>query len=201
MGIISITFTLFLIMNVLGIIPPILKLTAHLPAKEQKRLLLKEAAIALIIIYFFNWLGERVFGWLNVSDSTIEMAGGLILLIIAIRMVFPSIARFNIDHSEQEELFIVPIAVPFIASPSLLTTVMVFARHEPNPWVMIGAILIAMSATAVILFFAQELKNLVKDKGLVALQRLMGLLLTLIAVQILLQGISHFVTTNFLKGA
>lgn len=200
MTIVSISFTLFLIMNSLGLIPPILNHIQEKPMKEQRMIILREMFIALIIIFLFNFLGEWIFGWLNIKDTTIEMAGGLILFIIAVRMIFPG-PKLSIDHQKQEDLFIVPIAVPFVASPSLLAAVMVFARHEGQISTMIISILIATFFTTIVFLLAPSLRKLIGDKGLTAFQRLMGLLLTLMAVQMFLRGISKFITTTFFVGA
>lgn len=196
MTVVSIAFTLFLIMNSLGLIPLVLSLLKDKSAKEQRRVIFRELLIALAIIFFFNFLGEVFFGWLDIDSYTIQMAGGLILFIIAIRMIFPGPKKLEAS-APQEEVFIVPIATPLVAGPSLLATVMVFAREEPSILVMVFAILIAWTLTTAILVSAPLLNRLLGDKGLTAFQRLMGLLLTLMAVQMFLHGISVFISTSF----
>lgn len=196
MSVISIAFTFFLIMNSLGLVPLILSLLKDETPKERRRVIIREMLIALVIILAFNFLGEVFFTWLNISESNIQMAGGLILFLIAIRMIFPGPKKMEHPEEPIEKPFVVPIATPLVAGPSLLASVMFYARQEQSILVMIYAILIAWSATLIIFLSSPLLKRVLTDKGLTALQRLMGLILTLIAVQMFLQGIARFITNT-----
>lgn len=200
MTIISISFTLFLIMNSLGLIPVILNLLKDKNSSEKKKIIIREMLIALVIIFAFNFLGEYLFGWLNIPAATIEMAGGLVLFVIAVRMIFPQDKK-NYDLEETQNVCIVPIATPLIAGPSLLASVMVFANQEPSMSIMVIAILIAWFLTTIILLAAPLLHKFLGDKGLTAFQRLMGLLLTLMAVQMFLRGLFQFISNNFFAGS
>jgi multiple antibiotic resistance protein len=200
MKIISISFTLFLIMNSLGLIPVILDKLKEKNSSEKRKIILREMLIALLIIFFFNFLGEFIFGWLNIPSYTIEMAGGLVLFVIAVGMIFPSDKK-NYDLQDTSKPFIVPIAIPIIASPSLLSAVMVFAHQELQIHVTVFGILIAWFFTTLILMSAPIIRKLLLDKGLTACQRLMGLLLTLMAVQTFLRGLFEFISKNFFTGS
>jgi multiple antibiotic resistance protein len=200
MTIISISFTLFLIMNSLGLIPVILDKLKEKSSSEKRKIILREMLIALAIIFFFNFLGEFIFGWLNIPSYTIEMAGGLVLFVIAVGMIFPKDKKkYDLDNSN--ETFIVPIAIPLIASPSLLAAVMVFAHQEPEIHATVIAISLAWILSTILLISAPLLHKLIGDKGLTAFQRLMGLLLTLMAVQMFLRGLFQLISSNFFAGS
>jgi multiple antibiotic resistance protein len=200
MTIISISFTLFLIMNSLGLIPVILDKLKEKSSSEKRKIILREMLIALAIIFFFNFLGEFIFGWLNIPSYTIEMAGGLVLFVIAVGMIFPKDKKkYDLDNSN--ETFIVPIAIPLIASPSLLAAVMVFSHQEPEIHVTVIAISLAWILSTILLISAPLLHKLIGDKGLTAFQRLMGLLLTLMAVQMFLRGLFQLISSNFFAGS
>jgi multiple antibiotic resistance protein len=195
MTILSIAFTLFLIMNSLGMTPAILVLLKNYDEKKQRKIILREMVIALIIIFVFNYLGEVFFQWLQVGETTIQMAGGLILFLIAVNMIFPRSRRTDAPE-ENIDPFIVPIATPLIAGPSLLATVMFYAHEEPSLLKMLAAIMIAWAASTIVLLSAPFLKKIIGDKGLNAFERLMGLILTLIAVQMFLEGLSGFLSSS-----
>jgi len=192
----SIAFTLFLIMNSLGMAPAVLALLKNFDETKQRKIIFREMLIALLIILLFNYLGEVFFQWLQISESTIQMAGGLILFLIAIRMIFPGVKKAE-EVQENIEPFIVPIATPLLAGPSLLATVMFYAHEESSLLNMLSAILIAWGVSAIILLSAPFLKKILGDRGLNAFERLMGLILTLIAVQMFLAGLSSFLTSSF----
>lgn len=189
----SIAFTLFLIMNSLGMAPAILVLLKHFDEKKQRKIILREMLIALLIIFLFNYLGEIFFQWLQVGETTIQMAGGLILFLIAINMIFPRSKKHETSEANVDP-FIVPIATPLIAGPSLLATVMFYAHEEPSVLKMLLAILIAWAASTIVLLSAPFLKKIIGERGLNAFERLMGLILTLIAVQMFLEGLSGFLS-------
>lgn len=192
---VSIAFTLFLIMNSLGTAPIVLALLKSYDEKKQRAIIFREMWIALFIIFLFNYLGEVFFTWLEVSETSIQMAGGLILFLIALRMIFPG-PKVAYDPTEKTDPYIVPIATPLIAGPSLLATVMFYAHEETSEFNMFAAILIAWALSTLILLSAPFLKKIIGEKGLNAFERLMGLILTLIAVQMFLQGLSTFYSQN-----
>lgn len=193
MSIFSIAFTLFIIMNSIGLVPLILALLRNVEPKVQRRILLREMLVALGIILVFNFLGELFFSWLNIKESNIQMAGGLILFLIAIRMIFPNPKQMSSEEG-QELPFIVPIATPLVAGPSLLAAVMFYAKEQDSVLAMLASIFIAWIASTIVFLLAPTLKKFIGDKGLIAFERLMGLLLTLIAVQMFLQGMAGFIT-------
>lgn len=188
MSLFTTTISMFLIMNSVGSIMSYLDLVETLDNKRRRTIIVREMIFALMIMLFFHFVGEFLLAALDVSSQTISLAGGLILFLIAIRMIFPQ-SKAPLPPSEIVEPFIFPIATPMIAGPSILTTIMLYAHQDREGGVVIAAILIAWAFSITILFFAQPIKDLVGRRALIALERLMGLLLTMMAVEMLLNGI------------
>ena len=149
--------------------------------------------IALGIIIVFNFAGDALMKFLHVENDTIQIAGGIILFLICLKMIFPPPHDPNESLPHEAEPFIVPLAVPLIAGPSVLAAVMIYTKQEGSNWLMVGAILLAWGASLIILLSSSWLKNLLGWKGILAMERLMGLILTLIAVQMFLSGVSAFI--------
>lgn len=190
MSIFTTTIAMFLIMNSVGHIMAYLDLVETLHGRKRQQIIVREMIFALVIMLFFYFIGNFLLDALEVSPQTISLAGGLILFLIAIRMIFPqSKAPVAAIPVEKVEPFIFPIATPMIAGPSILTTIMLYSHHEPQGYKVITAILIAWAFSITILFFAQNIKDIVGRRALIAVERLMGLLLTMMAVEMLLNGV------------
>jgi multiple antibiotic resistance protein len=170
-----------------------LDLVETLDKKKRKKIIIREMFFALLVMVFFHYLGGFLLSALEVSPQTISLAGGLILFLIAIRMIFPR-SKVPIPVSEKVEPFIFPIATPMIAGPSILTTIMLHVYQTQAGHRVMAAILIAWAFSITILFFAQEIKNMVGRRALIAVERLMGLLLTMMAVEMLLKGVRSLIT-------
>jgi multiple antibiotic resistance protein len=193
MSIWYIAFSLFLLMDAVGNIPLFLSILKNVPTKKQRNIIIREMVIALVIIGIFTFIGDGLMHFLHISQSTIQIAGGIVLFIISLKMIFPS----HQDPKEglpspNEEPFLVPLAVPLIAGPAVLAAVMIYARQEVSPWIVIAAVSIAWLGSLVILVAAPYLQTFLGKKGLIAMERLMGLILILISVQMFLSGVHHF---------
>lgn len=183
----SITLTLFFVLDALGNIPTYLSLLKPFDRKKQRHIALRELLFALGIMLAFHYLGQILLTLLDVSRTTVQISGGLILFLISIRLIFaPEEAKARWKEGTP---FIVPIATPIIAGPSVLAVIMIFAQDEPYDLTVLGAILVAWLLTSLLFFFAKPIQHLIKDKGLFACQRLMGLIVALIAVQMFLEGV------------
>lgn len=191
MSLLTTTISMFLIMNSVGHIMGYLALVEQLNERKRKKIVIREMLFALLIMLFFFFIGEALLKALDVSPQTISLAGGVILFLIAIRMIFPK-TREPYPTNAESEPFIFPIATPMIAGPSILTTVMLYAHQERASQVII-AILIAWAISITVLYFAQQIRNLVGRRALIAVERLMGLLLTMMAVEMLLNGLRSLV--------
>lgn len=193
MQVLSIAFTLFLLMDPIGNIPFYISFLKGLDPKRQRRVIFRELMIALCIIILFNFVGDGLMKFLHVENDTIQMAGGIILFLLCLKMIFPPPHDPNESLPHDTEPFIVPLAVPLIAGPSVLAAVMIYAKQENSSLVMVGAIMIAWFASLIILLGSSFLKQILGWRGILALERLMGLILTLIAVQMFLSGLGAFI--------
>jgi multiple antibiotic resistance protein len=145
--------------------------------------------IALILMLIFLYSGSALLKLLSLSKEAVSISGGLVLLIIAIRMIFPSRGGVMGDDEDDSEPLVVPLATPMIAGPSILATLVLLAESEPSrsvDWLI--ALLISWVATAIILLAGQLLYRILGKRGLKAIERLMGMILISIAVQMLING-------------
>lgn len=189
----NITLILFLIMDPIGNIAPFLTLVKELDPKRQKWIIWREMLIALSVMIGFNLIGSYLFKFLDLSESTVYLASGMILFLIAIRILFPSETNLRTKLPSGEP-FIFPFAVPLIAGPGVLATIMLYSDAIDAEKIMLGAILISWLASVMILYFAAPIKKLLGSNGLIAAERLIGMVLVLLSVQRILQGIIVFWT-------
>lgn len=192
MSLFYLSLVLFLIMDPIGNISSFLSLLVDIPKEKRRKIIIREMLIALAVIVTFNFLGEFIFWVLEISETTLNLTSGAILFLVAIKILFPTVdsLRANLPPGEP---FISPLAVPLIAGPSLLATVMLFAHLEPSVWVMLGAILISWLAAVAILLMGARLQKLLSNNGLIALERLMGMVLVMLAIQRFAEGLQQFV--------
>jgi multiple antibiotic resistance protein len=193
-SILSLSFTLFLLMDALGNIPLFISILKDLNPKAQRKVIRREMCIALGIIIAFHFFGKILLEVIDVKQETIQIAGGIILFLIALNMIFPSTHSENEHHSKYKGTpLVVPLAIPLIAGPAVLAAVMLYSEQKTQV-VAISSIVIAWLMSVVILTSASNFKKILGEKGLLACERLMGLLLTLIAVQMFLKGIALFIS-------
>lgn len=192
MTLLSAAVLLFFVMDPLGNVPMFLAALRRVEPRRVRTVIVRELLIALAIMVVFLFVGRFILGMLHVSRAALTAGGGFVLLLIALRMVFPS-ADSSLHEEVVEEPLVVPLAIPYTAGPSMLATELLFMTREPERWaVWLGAVCIAWLASAVILFFATNLKQLLGDRGLIALERLMGMLLVTVGVEMLMQGVAEY---------
>lgn len=176
----STVLSLFLVMNALGNLPLFVALLARYDMKRQRQIILRELLIALFILLLFNFFGEAVLRLLGISQPIIGIAGGILLFIIALTMIFP---KERTTEAPLKEPFIVPFAVPLIGGPGSITAVMILGENMHNHWLMSAVILVAWLLTLAVLLAGSNIKYLLGEKGLTACERLGGMLICLFAVQ------------------
>lgn len=184
---------LFLIMDPLGNLPIYMSVLKSIEPRRKRLVILRELCIALVILFIFLFSGQALLDFLQVKQETVSLAGGIILFLIAIKMIFPKPGGV-MNLPEGEEPLIVPLAVPMIAGPSTMAALILLANQEPNKmldWSI--ALLIAWGLSALILLMSGTFHRLLKDKGLRAIERLMGMILVMIAIQMLLNGITAYI--------
>jgi len=179
-------------MDPLGNIPLFLSVLNHVEPKRRKQIILRETFIAFIILIVFLYFGQYILQGMNISESALQIAGGIILFLIAVRMIFP-------DHTQDDktrdigEPFIVPLAIPLVAGPSTMTMVMLLGTQAPyNMMRWTTALVIAWLISTIILLFADYFRKILGERGLIAIERLMGMILTTMAVQMFLTGFEQF---------
>lgn len=184
--------TLFLIMDPLGNIPLFLSILSQVPPERRRFVLARELVIALGLMLIFLFSGPTLLKVLGLSTEAVSISGGIILMIIAIRMIFPSRGGPMGDDIDDSEPLIVPLATPMIAGPSILATLVLLAESQPERSVeWLYALLAAWAISAVILMSSQSFYRILGKRGLKAIERLMGMILISISVQMLINGIGQ----------
>lgn len=183
---------LFVIMDPIGNISSFLQMVDKLPPKRTAWIVVREMLIALAFMLLFNFLGEFIFNVLQLDNPTVEMASAVILFLTAIKILFPDSNSLRAQIPSGEP-FIIPLAVPLIAGPSLLATIMLLAHIETSQPAMLFAILISWTAAMIVLLFARQLQRILGQNGLIAGEKLMGMLLVMLAIQRGMEGIQEFI--------
>lgn len=179
---------LFLVMDPAGNVPLFVSALEPVPPERRMRVIARELLIALGVLVAFLFVGPGLLRALGISEAGLAIAGGIILFLIALRMIFPVPGGFAEDVSG--EPFIVPLAIPFVAGPSAMAAVMLVMSADPLRWPeWLAALVMAWGASAAILLAAPRLRRLLGRRGLVAVERLMGMVLTALAVEMFLRGI------------
>jgi multiple antibiotic resistance protein len=196
MTILSAAILLFLVMDPMGNVPLFVTFLGGRDMRRARRIVVRELLIALAILVLFLFGGQVFLRVLHVSEPALSIAGGVILFLIAIKMIFGS-ARDIFRDSPDGEPFVVPLAVPLIAGPSAAATVLLLMAQDPTRWLhWVIALCCAWCATGTILLFAPSLSRLLGARGLSAVERLMGMLLTTVAVQMFLSGLRDFLVAT-----
>jgi multiple antibiotic resistance protein len=189
MTIISAALLLFLVIDPVGNIPFFLIALKRVDAARQRIVVIRELLIALGVLVFFLFAGPFLLSLLHISEPALTIAGGVILFLIALRMVFPS-AEKSLHEDVEGEPFIVPLAIPYVAGPSALATELLLMSREPNRWPeWLLAVTLAWFGASVIILSASNLGRVLGTKGLIAIERLMGMILITVAIQMLLTGV------------
>lgn len=187
---ISATVLLFLIMDPLGNLPIFMSVLKHLEPKRRRAIVIRELLIALLLMLLFLFAGEKILSFLNLRSETVSISGGIIMFLIAIKMIFPSQEGSSSGLPAGEEPFLVPLAIPLVAGPSILATLMLLSHQFPHQINhLVVALLIAWGMSVFILMQSSLFIRLLGDKGVNALERLMGLLLVMLSTQMFLDGV------------
>ncbi len=188
MDLFSIATTIFLIMDPFGNFPVVNYLLKNYNEKKKLNILLRELLIAFVIIVLFIIFGKTIMTFLAIKEESISIAGGIILFLIALKMIFPSNSPI---FGENSELFIVPIAIPMIAGPSLLATLILFSTKYGIMKIFLAS-LIAWFFTSMVLVLLLKFKKFIPDKIFNAIEKLMGMILIILSIQMLLDGIKNY---------
>lgn len=192
MSVFSAALLLFLVMDPFGNIPFFISELRNVDRKKHLAILVRELLIAIAILVMFLFCGQLILSALHISEPALTTAGGIVLFLIAIRMIFPAKTEDD-SESSSEEPFIVPLAIPYVAGPSSMATVMLMSNRDPGRWVdWLLAILLAWLVVSLIIVPAVMMSRYIMPKILVAIERLMGMILVAIAVQMTMSGIGKY---------
>lgn len=193
----SYIITLILVMDPFGNIPLFITALKKVPTERRTKVLLRELFIALFIMMLFLFGGARMLSWLGIAKYSLGISGGIVLFIMSIKLVFNS----SMDEQAQinqkdEEPFLVPLAIPLIAGPASLSMLMILSAGDPKKvWSLFIAVLIASVLNGIVLLLSFPISNILGKRGIIALERLTGLIMVLISVNMMMGGISEFVSS------
>jgi multiple antibiotic resistance protein len=191
MDVFSAALLLFLVIDPVGNIPAFLSILSTVPPARHRHIISRELLIALATLILFLFFGKYILTALKISQASLGAAGGIIVFLIALRMIFPGPKGAMVEEVDGEP-FIVPLAIPLIAGPAAMATLMLLMARDPGHWARwLAALLLAWSASSLILLPAGQLARLLGKRTITAIERLMGLVLTAVAVQMLIDGIEQ----------
>ncbi|MFC3913361.1 YhgN family NAAT transporter [Pseudaeromonas sharmana] len=194
MDVITAAVMLFLIMDPVGNLPVFLSILRPFPEARRRKIMIRELLISLVVLLVFLFAGQELLNLLNLKQEAVSIAGGIVLFLIAIRMIFPSEGGVT-GLPEGEEPLIVPMAIPMIAGPSTLAALVLLSHQYPTQmtdWTL--ALLLAWGGSSVILMFHEWINRILGERVLKAMERLMGMLLVMLSVQMLLDGAEQYLS-------
>jgi len=186
MSLVSVATSLFFVLNSLGNVPFFVGILAEYPVKRQRRIIAREMLIALFILLLFNFFGDQILSVLGIDRCVMGIAGGTLLFLISLTMIFPKPKTLKVP---QREPFIFPLAMPAVAGPGAITAVMIYSQQVGSSLSMVVPIFAAWACSALVLMASSNIKLFLGQKGLVACERLGGMVISLIAVQMFTSGI------------
>ncbi|MHB8797726.1 MAG: MarC family protein [Thermoanaerobaculia bacterium] len=192
---VSSTILLVLITDPLGNIPFFISALKHVRPERRRIVVLRECLVAFAALLVFLLAGRPILRLLHLSEDALRISGGVVLLLIAIRMIFPERgARLGEEDGEDREPFIVPVAIPLIAGPSAMATVLLMSTPDPLQMLSLaGSLTVTIAITAVVFVSSTRIQKVLGDQAIMAMERLMGLVLTAIAVEMLLGGVASYI--------
>lgn len=189
----STTILLLLVTDPLGGFPVYVSLLKNVPPERKFRVILREVGVAFVVLLAFMFFGRGFLSVMHLSETSLGIAGGVVLFLIALRMIFPH-PEGIMGEMQEKEPFIVPLAIPLIAGPSALATVLLLVARGPDKTPeILSALTVTMVVIMLTLLFAERISLFVGESVTKAFERLMGLVLTAIAVEMLLSGIQSYV--------
>lgn len=193
MSVLQLAMIFFIITNPIGNSPTIIALIKDHDIKSQQKILFRESIFAMILAIFFLFLGETFLGSLHIENAALRISGGVLLFIVALKMIFSNQTE-SASTSSKQAPFIVPIATPLLSGAGLLTVIMLYSQQEENDLKILFAILIAWIGVTGVMVAAPYMQVFFGKRGLAALEQLMGMLLAMIAMEMIVKGASQFVT-------
>lgn len=189
-SIISTAILILFVLDPFGNVPIVLSILKDVEPKRSRIIIIRELIMGLGILLIFLFLGKSFLSIFGLETEAVRLSGALIFLVIGIKMIFPGDKGSNSLYGTQGEPFIVPIAVPLVAGPSALATLLVLTKsYHEHIGALFLALLLAWATSAIIMYLAPFLYKVLKNRALMALERLMGMLLLMLAVQMFIDAI------------
>ena len=193
--------SLFVIVDAIGNAPVFLSITPHNTHAERVRMAIKAAVAVFIILTVFAFLGNHIFKFFGITIDAFRIAGGVILLKIALDMVEAKSLRTRHTPEEdqeglaREDVAIIPLAMPMLSGPGAISTVIVLAAQATTAG-MTGALITAIGINAVLVYLilrsSGRVVALFRETGMRILTRILGIIMASIAIQFILTGIQHY---------
>jgi MarC family membrane protein len=195
MTVFSAALLLFLVMDPFGNVPLYITALKNVEERRRQRIIIRELLIALFVMVLFLFSGQYILSAFQISEYALTAAGGTVLFLIAVKMIFPAAGKTVIEEVDGEP-FIVPLAIPYVAGPSALASVLLIMNREPSRWPeWLAALLAAWFVSGVIIASSGFLAKVLGHKVLIAIERLMGMILVAIAIQMIMSGVAQFVSS------
>ena len=185
-----------LVMDPFGNIPLFVSALKKVSPERRKTVLIRELLIAMAITVAFLFLGKWFLKMFGINSFSMSIAGGIILFIISIKLVFSNEEETHANPKE-EEPFIVPLAIPLVAGPAVLSIVMIISAQQPDKFITLLAVLVASVINSAVLMLSSPITNLLGKRGLIAIERLSGMILVLMSVDMVMRGVSDFIQGGF----
>jgi len=196
LSIISTAIVLMFVIDPFGAVPVILSILKDVDIKRRRRIIVREMLFGLCILMLFLFGGELFLNIFHLETEAVRIAGAVIFFVIGIKMIFPGTEGSTGLYGSSKEPFMVPIAMPLIAGPSTLATLLVLGKSNTASMPsLFASLLLAWFVSAIIMYLSPSLYTLLRDKGLSALERLMGMLLLMMSVQMFIDGIRGLIHT------
>lgn len=192
MSIIQLATIFFIVTNPIGNSPVIISLIKDHPLKRQQQILFRESIFSMILALFFLFMGEIFLRCLKIAPYALSLSGGTLLFLVALKMIF-SVQDDTHSDGPKQDPFIVPIATPLLSGAGLLTMIMVYSKQEANDFKIFLAILVAWAGVTAVLVTAPYLQLFFGKRGMAAMEQLMGMLLALMAMQMIVNGSALFI--------
>jgi len=187
---------IFFVFNSLGMIPAFISLLARFDHKKQVKIIIRELLIALVVLLAFTFFGNVILNSLAISTSTIGIAGGILLVIIALNLIFPKVEHPSKADVPGKEPFIIPLAIPGLAGPGSITALMVFST-QTSPVVASGAFILAWIPSLIVILCASFIKKILGEKGIIAVEKLGGMILCFIGIETFMNGVVTIIKLHF----
>lgn len=195
MDLFTLALNFFLIANPIGNVPPIVALIKDFSFERQKKIVFREAIFALLIAIGFQFAGSHLLSLLEIKTYTVSIAGGIVLLIVAMGMIFPKPVAQEVQALKHEP-FVVPIATPIITGGGVMSSIMIYMELTQNTFLVTSALIVAWCGVLPVMLSAPYLKKILGDRGLLAMEQIMGMVLALLSMRLVVQGMKIYFTGN-----